>query len=153
MRAKRTRMKAHILKFARKMPHPNPGEIVLCEPAQPKHTWTLHQSHFATRGNLYTGKMPEPYSGHGILCEPTQSKRTWTLHQSHFARYFTNRKNAGPVIRARHTSHTSPSKNSFPKYKHVKTAIMGRHKLDHYICRSRSQVPSSRGPGDLYMTS
>ena len=38
------------------MPDPNPGDIVSCEPAQSKRTWTLHKSHFVSK---FQGKMPE----------------------------------------------------------------------------------------------
>ena len=34
------------VKFTGKMPGPNPGDIVSCEPAQSKCTWTFEKSHF-----------------------------------------------------------------------------------------------------------
>ena len=48
--------RAILWKFAGKMPHASPTDIVLCEPAQLKCTWTFHKSHFARK---FTGKMPD----------------------------------------------------------------------------------------------
>ena len=57
------------------------GDIVLCEPAQSKRTWTFHKSKFVWN---FTGKMLDTYPRASVFCEPVLSKCTWTLHKSHF---------------------------------------------------------------------
>ena len=44
------------------------GDIVLCEPAQSKRTWTFEKSHFVWK---CTGKMPDPFENTSI--------KHWTL--------------------------------------------------------------------------
>ena len=94
MRAQRrshtsTRMKAQIWKFTGKMLDPNPGDSVLCEPAQPKRTWTFHQSHvvWKFKGKIWKNAGPRVRGP----CAPAQSKRTWTFHKSHFVGKFTGK--------------------------------------------------------------
>ena len=45
----------HVWKFTG-MPHVSPTAIVLCEPAQPKCTWTCHKSHYVWK---FTGNWPD----------------------------------------------------------------------------------------------
>ena len=44
------------MEIYRKMPDPDSGASILCEPAQSKPTWTFHTSHFVWK---FTGKMPD----------------------------------------------------------------------------------------------
>ena len=63
----------------RKMPHASPTDIVLCELAQSKCTWTCHKRHFVRK---FRGKMPDANPGASIL---------WTCHKRHFVRKFTRK--------------------------------------------------------------
>ena len=54
-----------VWKFTGKITDANPGDIVLCEPAQSKRTWTFHKSHFVWK---FTGKMPDAPATTSIKC-------------------------------------------------------------------------------------
>ena len=41
-----------------KMPDPDSGDGILCEPAQSKRTWTFYKSHVVWK---FKGKMPDPH--------------------------------------------------------------------------------------------
>ena len=62
----------------RKNAGPQSGDIVLCEPAQSKCTWTFHKSHFVWK---FTGKMPDPNPGTSFCA----SLRSQNAH-GHFTR-------------------------------------------------------------------
>ena len=65
------------------------GDIVLCEPAQSKGTWTFHKNHFVWK---FTGQVPDANPATPVLCgEPARSKCTWTFHKSHFVWKFTRK--------------------------------------------------------------
>ena len=53
-----------------KMPGPNPGDIVACDPAQSKGIWAFETSHFAW--HFLQEKMPGHDFGDIVLCEPAQ---------------------------------------------------------------------------------
>ena len=88
---RRAILRGHL--YTGKMLDPNPGDIVSCEPAQSKRTWTFHKIHFVWK---FTGKMPDADSAASILCEPAQSKCTWTCHKSHFVWKFTEEMQNAP---------------------------------------------------------
>ena len=60
------------------MPDPNPGDIVLFEPAQSKCAWTFHKSHFVWK---FRGKMPDAYENtsikHRALTVTVRSPSVW----------------------------------------------------------------------------
>ena len=56
MSRRRKRMILRMLMRGRRA-DPKTAPRVLCEPAQPKVTWTFHKSHFVSN---FTGKVPEP---------------------------------------------------------------------------------------------
>ena len=64
------------------------GDIVLCELAPSKWTWTFHKDHFVRK---FTWKMPNAPPGDIVLCGPAQSTCTWACHQSNFVWKFTGK--------------------------------------------------------------
>ena len=66
------------VEICRKNAGPQSGDIVLCEPAQSKCTWTFHRSHFVWK---FAGKMPDPNPGTSFYA----SLRSQNAH-GHFTR-------------------------------------------------------------------
>ena len=72
-------MKWMLRRRRRRKTDPKTRKHTLCEPVQPKCTWTIEKSHFAWK---FTGKMPDSNPGDIVSCEAAQSKRTRPFEKS-----------------------------------------------------------------------
>ena len=84
------------MRAERRKTDPKTGKHTVCEPAQSKHTWTCHKSHFVLK---FTGKMPGPNPARAILCGNLQERCRTPIPQHQFRASLRSRNAQGHFTR------------------------------------------------------